>query len=156
MVSVFQSREFGFGFVMSPEQLQQVNNARRGKKYKDKEAAISRLGTAYKKDLLKSPFIKEFEYGTSNESYWCYDHMVLHFEDVVNCLITLYPQYDYLLLFYHSCGHDKKREDGLNVQKMSELYEGKQPIMRNTVLTKEKGFFGPYQQKFQVGDTQYL
>jgi len=144
MVSAFQSREFGFGFVMSPEQLQQVNNARRGKKYKDEEAAISRLGTAYKKDLLKSPFIKEFEYGASNEGYWCYDHMVLHFEDVVDCLITLYPQYDYLFLFDHSCGHDKQREDGLNVQKMSKLYGGKQPIMRNTVLTKEEGFLGPY------------
>jgi hypothetical protein len=47
-------------------------------------------------------------------------------------------------------------KDGLNVQKMSELYGGKQPIMRNTVLTKEKVFFGPYQQKFQVGDIQYL
>jgi hypothetical protein len=30
MVSIFQSREFGFGFVMLPEQLQQVNIARRG------------------------------------------------------------------------------------------------------------------------------
>jgi hypothetical protein len=37
MVSAFQSREFGFGFVMSPEQLQEVNNARGGKKYKDKK-----------------------------------------------------------------------------------------------------------------------
>jgi hypothetical protein len=140
MVSAFQSREIGFGFIMLLEQLQQVNNARRGKRYKDEEAAISRLRTAYKKDLLKSPFIKEFEYGASNEGYWCYDHMVLHFEDVVDCLITLYPQYDYLFLFDHSCGHDKQREDGLNVQKMSKLYGGKQPIMCNTVLTKEEGF----------------
>ena len=156
MVSAFQSREFGFGFIMSPEQLHQVNNARRGKKYKDEEAAISRLGPAYKKDSLKSPFIKEFEYGASNEGYWCYDHMVLHFEDVVDCLITLYPQYDYLFLFDHSCGHDKQREDGLNVQKMSKLYGGKQPIMRDTVLTKEEGFLGPYQRKLLVGETQHL
>jgi hypothetical protein len=78
IVFAFQSREFGFGFIMSPEQLQQVNDMRRGKKCKDEEAAISRLGKAYKKDLLKSPFIKEFEYGASNEGYWYYDHMVLH------------------------------------------------------------------------------
>jgi hypothetical protein len=65
--------------------------------------------------------------------------MVLHFEDVVDCLITLYPQYDYLFLFDRSCGHDKQREDGLNIQKMSKLYGGKQSIMRDTVLTKEEG-----------------
>ena len=52
MVSAFKSRDFGFVFVRSPEQLQQVNNARRGKNNKIEEAAISRLGTAYKKDLL--------------------------------------------------------------------------------------------------------
>jgi hypothetical protein len=52
MVSAFQNREFGFSFIMSPEQLQQVNNARRGKKYKDKEVAISRLGTAHKKTSM--------------------------------------------------------------------------------------------------------
>jgi hypothetical protein len=150
MVSAFQSREFGFGFVMLPEQLQPVNYARRGKKYKDDEAAISRLRTAYKKDLLKSLFIKEFEYVSSNKGYWCYDDMVLHFEDVVDCLITLYPQYDYLFLFDHSRRHDKQREDGSNVQKMSKFYGSKQPKMHNTVLTKETGFF------LQVGDSQCL
>jgi hypothetical protein len=117
IVSVFQSREFGFGFVMSPEQLQQVNNMRIGKKYKGDKAAFNRLRTSFKKDLLKSRFIKEFEYGATNEGFWCYDHMVLHFEGVAGCLITLYPQYNYLFLFVHSCGHDKQREDGLNVQK---------------------------------------
>jgi hypothetical protein len=119
MVSALKSREFGCCFIMLPEKLQQVNNARRGKQYKEKEVAISRLGTAYMKDLLKSPFIKE-------------------------------------LLFDHSCGRDKQREDGLNVQKMSELYGGKQPIICNTVLTKENGFFWAIQTKLQVGNTQCL
>jgi hypothetical protein len=96
MMSAFQSREFCFGFIMSPEKLQQVNNVKRGKKYKKEEAAISRLGTAYKMDLLKSPFIKGFEYGASNEGYRCYNHKVLLFEDSVDCLITLDPQYNYL------------------------------------------------------------
>ncbi len=97
---------------MLPEQLQRVNNARRVKKYKDKETAISRLGTAYKKNLLKSSFIKKLEYGASNEGYWCYDHMVLHFEDVIDCLITLYPQYNYLFLFDHSCRMTNKEKAG--------------------------------------------
>jgi hypothetical protein len=102
--------------------------------------------TSYKKDLLKSPFIKEFEYGASNEGYWCYDHMVLHFEDVVNCLIMLFLQYDDMFLFDHSCMQDKQREDGLNVQKMSKLFGGKKPIMHDPVVTKEEGYVGLYQQ----------
>jgi hypothetical protein len=156
MVSAFQSREFGFGLDLTPEQLQMVNQARRGKKYKDEEAAISRLGSALKKDLPKSPFVKEFEYGTNNEGYWCYEHMVVHFEDVVDCMTVLYPQYDYLFLFDHSCGHDKQREDGLNVMKMSKLYGGKQAKMRDTIITGEKGFLGPYQRTLQIGDTQRM
>jgi hypothetical protein len=74
-----------------PEQLNVVNQARRGTKYKFEESAISRLGTAIKKDLPKSPFMKEFEYGASNEGYWCYEHMVLQFKDVVDCLTVLFP-----------------------------------------------------------------
>jgi hypothetical protein len=156
MVSAFQSREFGFGLELTPEQLNVVNQARRGTKYKDEESAISRLGTAIKKDLPKSPFVKEFEYGASNEGYWCYEHMVLQFEDVVDCLMVLFPQYDYLFMFDHSCGHDKQREDGLNVQRMSKLYGGKQPKMRDTVITHEKGFLGPFTKTLRVGDTQSL
>jgi len=129
---------------------------RQGKQDKDAEAAISWLVTAYKKDLPKSPFIKEFEYGTNNEGYWYYEHMLLHFEDVVDCLTVFFPQYDYLFFFDHSCGHDKQREDGLNMSKMSKLYGGKQPRMWNTVITKEQGFLGPYGAKLNVGDTQRM
>jgi hypothetical protein len=39
--------------------------------------------------------------------------MVIQFEDCVDCLTVLYPQYDYVFLFDHSCGHDKQREGGL-------------------------------------------
>jgi len=42
--------------------------------------------------------------------------MVLQLEDCVDVLKYLYPQYDFLLLFDHSCSHDKQREDGLNVE----------------------------------------
>jgi hypothetical protein len=58
MVSAFQCREFGFDLEMTPEHLQRVIVERQGKQYKDAEVAISRLGTAYKKDLPKSAFIK--------------------------------------------------------------------------------------------------
>jgi hypothetical protein len=59
----------------------------------------------------KQAFIKEFEYGSSNEGYWNYDHMVLQMEDCINLMTILYPSYDYLFLFDHSCGYDMERED---------------------------------------------
>jgi hypothetical protein len=39
MISAFQSRELGFGMVLTKGQLDEVNFLRRGKKYIDKEAA---------------------------------------------------------------------------------------------------------------------
>ena len=61
-----------------------------------------------KKDLPDNPFKREFEYGQSNEHYWCYEHMVLHMEDCMVTLKLLHPQYDFLFLFDHSCGHDEQ------------------------------------------------
>ena len=39
MISAFQSREFGFGMPLMEEQIRMVNEFRKGKKYKDEEAA---------------------------------------------------------------------------------------------------------------------
>jgi len=55
------------------------------------------------------------QYGTSSEGYWNYDHMVLQLEDCDDVIMYLYPEYDYIFFFDHSSGHDKQREDGLNV-----------------------------------------
>ncbi len=87
-------------------------------------AAVSKKGTALKKDLKDSPFVVEFEYGANNEGYWSYKHMVLQLKDCVDCLQVLAPQFDYLFLFDHSCGHDKQREDGLNVENMKKSFRG--------------------------------
>ena len=72
-----------------------------------------------------SPFVVEFEYGANSKGYWSYAHMVLQLEDCVDCLQVIAPQFDYLFLFDHSCGHDKQREDGLNVKNIENHLEAK-------------------------------
>ncbi len=63
MLSAFQSREFGFGSDLSKEELDEVNFTRRGKEYKDKDAAKKIRGNAEKHPLMILPFIVEFEFG---------------------------------------------------------------------------------------------
>ncbi len=115
MISVMQCREFGFGLEMSREQLEKVNQFRQGKKYADEEVAKARRGSEYKNALTCSPFIIEFSYGVQEQCYWNYKLMVIQFEDCIDCLTTLYPEFDYLFLFDHSCGHDKQRESKSSV-----------------------------------------
>ena len=69
MLSAFVSRKFGFGFTLTQEQLQTVNQARRGQKYSDEAAANEKRGSADKKDLTDSPFVVEFEYGANAQGY---------------------------------------------------------------------------------------
>jgi hypothetical protein len=45
--------------------------------------------------------------------------MVMQLEDCIDCLTVLYPHIDFVFLLDHSCGHDRQRDDGLNVAKMS-------------------------------------
>ncbi len=158
MVSAFQSREFGFGIVLSEEQLKEVNEKRKNEKYKDLKAAAEAGGCkdGFKKPLTCSPFVRTFEYGADSDGYWNYNHMVLQLEDCADVLNHLYPQYDYLFLFDHSSGHDKQREDGLNVKKMTKSFGGSQRKMRNTLIKKEKGYLGPYRRKLNPGDTQSM
>jgi len=130
MISAFQSREFGFGYHLDEEQLAKVNFGRRGEKYLDEEAAKKYKGNSLKGDLKESPFVFVFEYGASNEGYWCYEWMILQLEDCLDVLKTLHPQYDFLFLFDHSCGHDKQQPNGLNAENMSKNYGGQQSFLR--------------------------
>jgi hypothetical protein len=86
----------------------------------------------------------EFEYGANAEGYWVYEHMVLQVEDCVDCLKVLYPEHDFLFLLDHSCGHDRQRQDGLNVENMNKSYGGNKPKLRDTYIAQERGFLGPY------------
>ena len=85
--------------------------------------------------------------------------MVLQFEDCVDVVKVLYPQYDYIFLFDHSCGHDRKRPDGLCVNSIRKNFGGKQAIMSETKLETEE-YFGPFSEDneltLQIGDTQRM
>ncbi len=54
MISAFQSREFGFSLELNEQQLAQVNEYRRNKKYQDEQAAKAKRGDAKKKHLQKA------------------------------------------------------------------------------------------------------
>ena len=67
MLSSFCSRDFGYGFKLSAEQLAIVNRFREGKDYIDEEAALEILKNKQKQPLKDSPFIRKFDYGTNCE-----------------------------------------------------------------------------------------
>ena len=78
--------------------------------------------------------------------------MVLQMEDCVDVMRFLYPDVDILLLFGHSCGHDRQREDGLNVENMSKGYGGKQSRLHPSLIKQVDGYPGPYNWKLNEGD----
>ncbi len=68
----------------------------------------------------------------------------------------LLPEYDYLFLFDHSCGHDRKREDGLIMERMLKIYSGKQAILGDTLIKQEKGYLGAHLRTLRPGDIQKM
>ncbi len=97
MIGAFQSREFG---------LKEVNKYREGKFYSDADAAKAEIKQA-KKTLTSTPIIQEFECSKANGGYWTYQKMVCKLDNCVDVLKVLQgDRYDFMFLFYHSCGHD--------------------------------------------------
>ncbi|KAI2499926.1 hypothetical protein MHU86_14547 [Fragilaria crotonensis] len=154
MLSAFQSRETGFGVHISRMQMDEINETRRGTNYADMDAAIAIHGQVAKKNLEESPFVVSFELGTNNEGYWTYNHMSIQFEDCVDCIKVLYPQFDFVFLFDHSQGHAKKLMGGLDAYSMNRGYGGAQPMMRESKIKEHDGYLGFNARTLEVGDTQ--
>ena len=154
VISAIQSCKFGFGLEMSAEEL--ANNARKGQKYRGEKAVKEKRGSKMKMDLPDSPFVQEFEYGVVNEGYSCYEHRVLQLEDCCDVLHLLYPQYDFLLLFDHSCRYGKQRADGLNMENMSKSYGETQAKMHTRIIKQEHGYLGKYERILNPGDMQFM
>ncbi len=82
--------------------------------------------------------------------------MVPQLEDCMDSLKVLAPQFDYLFLFDHSCGHDKQREDGLNVENMSKIFGGKQARLHDSLIKNNEGYLGLFPKILQPGDIQSM
>ncbi|KAI2502373.1 hypothetical protein MHU86_12105 [Fragilaria crotonensis] len=104
MLSAFVSREFGFGRLLTEDELARINLERRtnGATYTDTHAEMEVLGSINKLPFTESPFVKYLFIGANNEGYWNSFFMSLQLEDVVDCLQVLYPEYELVFLFDHS------------------------------------------------------
>jgi hypothetical protein len=159
MISSFINREYGLIHKLEQPILDLVNERRYGERYADEEAAMDVYGSSLKPQLSidKSPFLTYFDYGEHKEGYWDYNHMVLQFEDVIDCLKVMHPDYHFVFLFDHSSGHAKQRPDGLNASRMNKSFGGKSPAMHTTIIgTRESGFLGCYPSILEPGQTQHL
>ena len=96
---------------------------RRGKQYIDTVAANKIRKTSYKPPLTESPLVSYLLIGAANEGYWNSFRMALQFEDVVDCLKVLYPQFDIVFLFDHSQGHARKKRALLTQKKSRRIVE---------------------------------
>ncbi|KAG7350939.1 hypothetical protein IV203_029977 [Nitzschia inconspicua] len=156
MLSAFQSRLTGFGREMSTDELQKVNEERLNKTYWDGEAALEVLKSTSKPPLTASPFVRKLLIGINNEGYWNSNHMAVQFEDVVDCLKVLYPSHEFVFLFDHSQGHNRKRKGALDVNNMNVSFGGKQERLRDTIIQNLEGYLGRYSPLLSVGDKQRM
>jgi len=146
VLTPFVSRKFGFGMQLTEAELARINCKRRGinKTYTDTQDAMEILKTTEKPELAESPFVKYLYIGANNEGFWILYHTSLQFADVVDCLLVLYPEFEFVFLFDHSQGHTRKRHDARNALKMSRNYGGTQPIMRDTTIMNTIGYLGTH------------
>jgi len=162
MLSAFKSREFGFGHrPFTEEEVQRINQYRANKTYLDSEAAKTVLGSDLKNDHpIKSadgdtPFIRYLLVGKSNDGYWSSAHMAVQFEDVVDCCLALYgDDMNFLFLFDHSCGHDRRPPGALDAKKMNVSFGGLQPKFKETKIEYAEGYLGEFNPKLRPGEYQ--
>ena len=113
MLSAFVSRELGFGRALTDDEFLKINTARRGtdRTYCDSQAAMEKTNKA---NLTESPFVKYLCIGANNKGYWNSYYMSLQFEDVVDCLQVLHPEFEFVFMYDDSQGHARKRSGALS------------------------------------------
>ena len=158
MLSVMVGRKFGFGIHLSDVELEEINKRRTDensafKEYTSIESAMEIYGTVKKKPLTaKHQLVQYFNLGINQDGFWNYHHMALQNEDAFDVLAIKYPHCDFLMLTDRSCGHGKRKEDGLDAKEMSVRWGGKKYKMRETVVKEN----GPYQCTHHINDRQCM
>ena len=77
MLLLFIASEFGIDVFLTNNDLDKINEKRKGQMYVDKEAAIAVLGKTEKRPLTKLPLTRYFVLGVDNKGYWSYFHMAV-------------------------------------------------------------------------------
>lgn len=154
MVSRFQDCMRSHGFLITPIELDRVNEWR-NEKY-----------SGAKPRLTESPGSRYLQYG--NENWWNYEKFAVQVEDLMDAFDCLYPNCQMLLEVDHSSGHTKKKPDGLSTDNMNMKWGGSKPKLRDSILSdgdvhvpasSTNGYItvGSYSYKlFVAGDTQLM
>lgn len=106
--------------------------------------------------MSELPFIQLFDYGKNLQGYWTYKWMVIQLEDCIDVLQSLHPQYNYVFMFDHSCGHDRKHPDGLNAAVMNKGFGRNQPIMHSVKMELNDQLGTTETATIAIGATQHL
>jgi hypothetical protein len=78
----------------------------------------------------------------------------IQFEDCIDCIKVIYPQYDFTFVLSHSQGHVKKLTGGLDAYNMNKGYGGVQPLMHESKIKEHDCFLGMHPRTLEVGDLQ--
>ena len=74
----------------------------------------SHLRSSWQEGPKRIAICCELQIGGNNDGYWSYNHMSIQFEDCLDCIKVLYPQFDFVFLFDHSQAHAKKLTNTLD------------------------------------------
>lgn len=137
MVSATQDEIRGFGFPMTKEEIDLMNERR---------------AAAGRPPLKSSPGLRFLSYGKNKDGYWDFEKFKIQVTDFIDAFETVHPDWQLLFEVDWSAGHAKYRLGALNTNKMNKTVGGAQETPRDSVLSE--GDFGPYSAQLNVGDTQ--
>ena len=139
MLSAFVSCAWSFNVeaLLTKEKLSEISMHQQQQHDIAIKSAIETKGTSLKQNIVDcSPFCRFFYYRANKDGYWNFHHAAIQFEDVVDCLVVLFPEVDFVFLFDQSSSHRKRQKDGLCIHHMNWKWGGACPITHPTLISK--------------------
>lgn len=93
-----------------------------------------------------------FRPGITKQGYWTNIHAKLQLEDVTDCLIYVFPYFEFVILFDQSSGYKKLREDGLNVTNTNVSYGDVITVIHKTTIED----IGPYPATLAIDEAELI